>query len=100
MFLAKVGLAALSTKISMFEGKAVIYYSLLTCSLGFESLGIFFKSLLNHELKSLMGSLDSALKLERSLIKVATDLSSPNLVKKCSSNISQLVIDPDGSEKY
>ena len=100
MFSAKVGLAAISTKISIFEGKAVIYHSLQTFSLGFEVVGILFKSLLNRELKSLIGSLDSALKFERSLIKVVIHLSSPNLVKKCSWKISQLVIDPDGNEKY
>ena len=85
---------------AMFEGKTVIYHSLLTCSLGLSSVGILFKSLLNQELNSLMGSLDSILKLERSWTSVAKDLSSPYLVRNYSWKIFQLVMDPEGKEKY
>jgi len=74
MFLANVGLAALSTKISMFEGKTNMYHSLQTSSLGLDAVGILLKSLLDRELKSLIGSLDSVLRFERSLINVVVDL--------------------------
>lgn len=97
---AKVVLLALSTKIAMFDGKVEMYHSLHTSSLGLEAIGILFNNLLKHELKSLIGSFDSALRLDKSLINVTVDLSSPNLVKNCSWKISQLVIDPDGNEKY
>ena len=63
-------------------------------------VGISFKILLNHELKYLIGFLDSVLGFERSLINVVVDLSSPNLVKNCSWKIFQLIMDPDGNEKY
>ena len=65
MFSANVGFLALSTKMAIFEGKAVMYHSLLIFSLGLSSVGILFKSLLNRELNSLIGSLDSILRLER-----------------------------------
>jgi len=84
IFSARVRFAALSTKISIFEGKDVIYYSLLTCSVGLEALRILFKSLLDHELNSFIGSLEFVLRFERSFINVATDLSSLYLVKNCS----------------
>jgi hypothetical protein len=100
IFSAKVGLPALSTKIAMLEGRAVIYHSLLICSLGFEAVGILFRSLLNRALNSFIGSLCSILKLERSFIKVARDLSSPYLVRNCSWHVVQLVIEPEGKEKY
>lgn len=77
----KVVLFALSTKISKFGGKSVMYHSHLTSSLSCEAAGILLRILLNHKLKSLMGSLASALRLDRSLINVAVDLSSPNLVR-------------------
>lgn len=47
-----------------------------------------------------MGSFDSVLRLERSLINVAMQLSSPNLVKNCSWKAFQLLMDPGGNEKY
>jgi len=78
---AKVVLLALSMKISMFDGNAEMYHSLHTSLLGLEAVGILFNSLLKRELKSLIGSFDSALRLDRSLIDVVVDLSSPNLVK-------------------
>ena len=97
---AKVVLLALSMKIAMFDGKVEMYHSLCTSSLGLEAVEILFNGLLKRELKSLICSFNSALRLDRSLINVAVDLSSPNLVKNCSWKISQLVIDPDGNEKY
>ena len=97
---AKVVLLALSTKIAMFDGKAEMYHSLLTSSLCLEAVGILFNNLLKRELKYLIGSFESALRLDRSLISVVVDLSSPKLVRNCSWKISQLVIDPDGNEKY
>ena len=100
MFSASVGLADLSEKISIFEVKEDIYHSLQNYSLWFDVAGILFNNLLNQELKSLMGSLDSDFKLEISLIKVATDLSSLNLVKNYSWKAFQLLMDPAGSEKY
>ena len=100
MFSAKVGFAALSTKIAIFEGRTVIYHSLLIFTLGLEAVGILFKSLLNRELNSLIGSLCSILRLERSLINVAKDLSSPYLVRNYSWKMFQLVMDPEGREKY
>lgn len=84
MFLAKVGFPALSTKMDIFEGKVVMYHSLQIFSLGLESVGILFKSLLNQELNSLIGSLVSILRFEISLISVAKDISSPYLVRNCS----------------
>ena len=80
-FSTKVVLLALSTKMAKFEGKAVMYHSHLTSSLGWEAAGILLRILLNRKLKSLMGSRASALRLDRSLISVAVDLSSPNLVR-------------------
>ena len=67
---------------------------------GLDVSGVLFKNLLNLELKSLIFSLGLALGLERSLIKVAVVWSSPNLVKDCSSNMSHIVMDPNGNEKY
>ena len=78
----------------------MIYHSLLTSLLGLEAVGILFNSLLKCELKYLMGSFDWALRFDRSLISVAVDLSSPNLIRNCSWKMSQLVIDTDGNEKY
>lgn len=75
-----------------------MYHSLLICSLGLEVVGIFFKSLLDYELNSFIGSLDSILRFERSLINVARDLLSPYLVKNYSWKMFQLVMDPDGKE--
>ena len=63
-------------------------------------VGILFKSLLNHELRSLIVSLDSALRFERSLINVSVDLSSLNLVKNYCWKMFQLIMDPNGNEKY
>jgi len=100
MFSTNVGFAALSTNIAIFDAKENMYYSLLTSSIGLEVIGILFKSLLKHELKSLIGSLDSVLRFDRSLINVVIDLSSSNFVKNCSWKIFQLVMDPDGNEKY
>jgi len=82
MFSANVGLAALSTKIAEFDGKAEIYHSFWTSSLGLDTIGILFNNLLKRELKYLIDSFCSAFKLERSFIKVVVDLSSPNFVKK------------------
>ena len=65
----------------MFDGKAVIYHSHRTSSLGWEAVGILLRILLNRKLKSLIGSLAWALRLDRSLINVAVDLSSPNLTR-------------------
>jgi len=100
IFSAKVGLAALSTKMAIFKGKAEIYHSIRTSSLGLDVAGTLFKSLLNCELKSLMGYFDSVLRLERSLINVVVDLSSSNLVKNCSWKAFQLLMDLGGNEKY
>ena len=84
----------------MFEGKADMYHSLSTSSLGLDAVGILFKSLLNDELKYFRGSLDSVLRFERSLINVDVDLSSSNFVKNFFWKIFQLVMDPEGNEKY
>lgn len=84
IFSAKVGLVALSSKIVVFEGRAEIYHSFWTSSLGLDVASILFNNLLKRELKSFIGSLGSTFKLERSLIRVTMDLSSPNLVKYCS----------------
>lgn len=100
MFSTNVVLAALSTKIAMVDGKADMYHSLLTSLLGFEAVKILFKSFLKRELKYFIGSLDSAFKFNRSLISVAVDLSSPNLVNNFSWKMSQLVMNPNGNEKY
>lgn len=100
MFSANVGLATLSTNIAMFEGKVDIYHSLQTSSLSLDAIGILFKSLLNRELKYLIGSFDSVLRFERSLINITVDLSSPNFVKNYSWKIFQLVMDPKGNENY
>ena len=100
MLSAKVVLLALSTKIAMFDGKIDMYHSIRTSLLGLEAVEILFKSLLKCELKSLVSSLDPVLRFDRLLINVAVDLSSPNFVKNCSWNLSQLVVDLDGNEKY
>ena len=100
MLSAKVDLLALSTKIAMFDGRAVIYHSHRTSSLGWEAVGILLKILLKRKLKSLIGSLVSALRLDKSLINVAIDLSSPNSVRNYSWKMFQLVIDLEGNEKY
>jgi len=100
MLSAKVVLLALSMKIAMFDGRAVIYHSHCTSSLGWEAVGILLKILLKHKLKSLIGSLVSALRLDRSLSNVFVDLSSPNLVRNWSWKMSQLVMDLEGNEKY
>src|ERR1700722_11766982 len=97
---AKVGFPARSTKMAILAGRAVIYHSLRICSLGLEAVGILLRSLLKRALNSLMGSLCSILKLERSFIRVAKDLSSPFLVRNCSWHVFQSVMDPDGREKY
>lgn len=99
IFSTNVGLAALSMKMAIFEGKAEIYHLLHTSSLGLDVTKILFNSLLNHELKSLMGSFDSILRLERSLINVVVDLSSPNLVRNFSRKSFQLLMEPGGNEK-
>ena len=80
-FSTKVVLFALPTNIAKFYGKAMIYHSYRTSSLGWEAAGILLRILLNRKLKSLMGSLASALRLDKSLINVVVDLSSPNLVR-------------------
>lgn len=100
IFSAKVVFLALSMKIAMLDGKAEVYHSLRTSLVGLEAVGILFNILFKRELKYLMGSFDSALRLDRSLISDAIDLSSLNLVTNFSWKISQLVIDPDGNEKY
>jgi len=100
MLSVKVVLLALSMKIAIFDGRAVIYHSHCTSSLGWEAVGILLKILLKRKLKSLIGSLVSALRLDRSLSNVAVDLSSPNLVRNYSWKMSQLVIDPEDNEKY
>jgi len=74
-------LAALPTKMVEFEGKAKIYHSFWTSSLGFDIFGILFNNLLKRELKYLIGSLGSTFKLESSFIKVVVDQSSSNFVK-------------------
>jgi len=84
IFSANVGLAALSTKMVVFEGRAEMYHSFQTPLLGLDVAGILFNNLLKHELKSLMGSFGLTFKLERSFIKVFVVLSSPNLVKNFS----------------
>jgi len=61
---------------------------------------ILFSNLLNLELKSLIFSSELAFELERSLIRDEIVWSSPNLAMNYSSNMSQLVIDPVGNEKY
>lgn len=99
MFSAKVGFSALSTKITIFKGRAFIYHSLLIFSLDLEVVGILFKSLLKRELNSLIGSLYSILRFKGSLINVAKDLSSPYLVRNCSWKMFQLVMDTEGREK-
>ena len=81
MFSTKVVLFALSMKIVVFDVKAVIYHSHRTFSLGWEVVGILLRILLNCKLQSLMGFLASALRLDRSLINIFVDLSSPNLVR-------------------
>lgn len=100
IFSTNVGFASLSMKMVICKGKVETYHSLQTSSLGLNIARILFNSLLNHELKSLMGSFDSVLRLERSLINVAMDLSSPNLVRNCSLKAFQLLMDPGGNEKY
>ena len=77
-----------------------MYHSFRTSSLGLDAASILFNNLLKHELKPLMGSFDSSFGLERSLIKVVVDLSSPNLVRNCSWKASQILIEPGGNEKY
>ena len=83
VFSIKVYLAALSTKIDVFEGRADMYHSFWTSSLGLDAVGILFNNSLTCELKFLIGSLGSDLKLERSLIRVVVDMSSPNFVRNC-----------------
>lgn len=61
---------------------------------------ILFNNLLNLELKPLIFSFGLVLRFDRSLIKVVVVQSSPNFNKKCSSNVSQLVIDLASKEKY
>ena len=78
IFSPKVGLEALSMKILVFDGRAEMYHSFWTSSEGLDVVGILFNNLFKRELKSLMGSFSSAFKLERSLVRVAIDLSSPN----------------------
>lgn len=87
-------------KIAIFDDREDMYHSLQTSSLGLEAVEILFKRLLNRELKSLIGYLNSVLRFDRSLINVVVDLSSLNLVKNFSWKISQLVMDLDGNEKY
>ena len=84
----------------MFEDRAEIYHSFWTLSLSLDTVGILLNNLLKRELKSLMGSFSSAFKLEKSLIRVVVDLSSPNLVKNYSWKASQLLIELDANEKY
>ena len=100
MFSAKVGLATLSTKIVVFEGRVEMYHSFCTSTLGLDATGILFNNLLKHELKSLIGSLDSTFKLERSLRRVVFQRSSSHLVRNYSWKTFQLSMEPDGNQKY
>ena len=100
MFSAKVGLVGLSTKLVVFEGREDIYHSFWTSSLHLDSIKILFNNLLKCELKSLIVSLGSTFKLDRSLRRVVVDQSSPNLVRNCSWKASPLLMEPDGNEKY
>ena len=68
-------------KIAKLGGKAVMYHSHLTSSLGWEAAGILLRILLNRKLKSLIYSLVSALRLDKTLINVVVDRSSPNLLR-------------------
>ena len=79
--LYKVGLAALLTKIVVFEGRVEMYHSFQTSTLGLDAIEILVHNLLKCELKSLISSLGSTFKLERSLIGLVVDLSSPNMVR-------------------
>jgi len=74
--------------IEIFEGRALMYHSTYTSTLGLEVAGILFSNLLNLELKSLIFSFGLTLIFEKSLIKVVVVQSSPNLIKNFSSNIS------------
>ena len=84
MFSTRVALLALSTKITISEGRDDIYHSICTSTVGLEEDGIFFSNLLNMELKSLIFSSVLVFKLERSLIKDTTVLSSPNFARNTS----------------
>ena len=58
-----------------------MYHSICTSTTGLVVAGILFSNLLNLELKYLIFSSGLAFKLERSLIKDAMFLSSPNCKK-------------------
>lgn len=62
--------------------------------------GILLSSLLNLELKSLTFSFVLAFRLDNSLMSNVVVLSSPNLARNHSSNISQLVMEGDGNCWY
>ena len=60
----------------------------------------FIQKIFETRVKIFDCSLDSVLRFDRSLINVVVDLSSLKFVKDFSWKMSQLVMDPDGNEKY
>lgn len=90
MFSTRVTLLALSTKIAILEGREDMYHSICISTAGLEVVGILFSNLLNLELKSLILSSELDFRLERSLIKDTTVLSSPNFARNISSKVSEI----------
>lgn len=90
----------MSIKVIIFEGKVLMFHSILTSTHGLEAAGILFNNFLKHELKSLIFSFGLALRFYKSFIKVEVLMSSQNFLRNFSSNVSQSTIDPSGREKY